>query len=60
MSELINQSRDVGNDSLLQQGEAAHDGCKDPRSRSEESKSESDRLLEQNKVEVTFHDVFIL
>lgn len=60
MSELNNQSGDVGNDRLLQQGEAAHDGCKDPRSRSEELKSESDPLTEQNKSEATFHDVFIL
>lgn len=26
MSELTNQRRDVGNNGLLQQGEAAHDG----------------------------------
>lgn len=29
MSELTNQSGDVGNDRLLQQGKAAHDGCKE-------------------------------
>lgn len=38
MSELTNQSGDVGNDRLLQQGEAAHDGCKDPKNHSEEFK----------------------
>lgn len=27
MSELTNKSGNVGNDGLLQQGEAAHDGC---------------------------------
>lgn len=60
MSELTNQSGDVGNDRILQQGEAAHDGCKNPKSRSDELKSESEPLTGQNKVEVTFHHVFIL
>lgn len=29
MCELANQSGDVGNNRVLQQGEAPHDGCKD-------------------------------
>lgn len=62
MSELTNQIGDVGNDGLLQQGEAAHDGCKDPKNHSEESKIriKPSNGPEQNRAEVTFHDVFIL
>lgn len=60
MSERTNQSGDVGNDGLLQQGEAAHDGCKNMENQSEELKSESNPRTEQNRTEVTFHDVFIL
>lgn len=54
MSELTNQSGDVGNDRLLQQGEATHDGCKDPKSRSEELKSESIPLTERTKESLPF------
>lgn len=61
MSELTDQGGDVGDDGLLQQREAAHDGCKDPKGHSERLKSESEPLTEQNKRgEVTFHDVFVL
>lgn len=60
MSELTNQGGDVGNDRLLQQGEAAHNGCKDPKNHSKELKSESNPRMEQNRAEATFHDVFIL
>lgn len=37
MSELSDQSGDVGNDGVLKQGEAAHDGCKDTRKKPQRS-----------------------
>lgn len=39
MSELTNQSGNVGNDGLLQQGEAAHDGFKNEKERKQKTKT---------------------
>lgn len=45
MSELTNQSGNVGNNGLLQQGEAAHDGFKIKKKRKENVNEDMTRLL---------------
>lgn len=48
MSELPDQSGDVGNNGVLKQGEAAHDGCgKEERTQGVELKSEPEPQRQQ-------------